>query len=75
MRMKELEDRLNKQPESEESRVVELEEQNTILRCQLLDCNNKLESLRVTLKGLSESNATALGLQVNSNLQPVKFTV
>jgi hypothetical protein len=65
MRIKELEQRLdndNRPLSGETGRVRELEEQNTMLRNQLLACNKKLESLQITLKALAESTASVLDM-------------
>lgn len=65
MRIKELEERLESRPLSENSRVQELEEQNVALRDHLLTCHKKLESLQVTLRAISDSTANAVGMEVS----------
>jgi DNA-binding Lrp family transcriptional regulator len=65
MRIKELEERLDSRPLSENSRVRELEQQNVVLRDHLLTCHKKLESLQVTLRAISDSTANAVGMEVS----------
>jgi len=64
MRIKELEERLDNRPVSENRRVQELEEQNIALRDHLLTCHKKLESFQVTLRAISDSTAHAVGIEV-----------
>ena len=65
MRIRELEERLDSRPLSEKSRVHDLEQQNGFLRDQLLICHKKLESLQVTLCAISDSTASAIGMEVS----------
>ena len=65
MRIKELEEKLDSRPLSENSRVLELEKQNAFLRERLLNCHKKLESLQVTLRALSDATANAVGIEVS----------
>ncbi|RFU28417.1 hypothetical protein B7463_g7916, partial [Scytalidium lignicola] len=61
--IKELEERLRWATKSESDLNTNLEESNKQLRLQLLDCHKKLESLQVTLKAISDSVATTVGIE------------
>jgi hypothetical protein len=64
--IKELEERLRWATRSESDHNANLEESNKLLRLQLLDCHKKLESLKVTLKAVTDSVATSVGIDVRS---------
>ena len=65
MRIKELEQRLDSRQLSDNSRVLELEQQNVFLRDRLFTYHKKLESLQVTLRAISDSTANAVSLEVS----------
>ncbi|KIV83836.1 hypothetical protein PV11_05825 [Exophiala sideris] len=62
MRMKELEDRLHSGNYSDAERVTHLQDQNSNLREQLLECHKKFTSLQVSMKALANASALALGI-------------
>jgi hypothetical protein len=62
MRMKELEERLGKEPVSDAARTAELQDTNAALRKQLLDCHKKVRSLQISMKTLATATALALGI-------------
>ncbi|KAF7956168.1 hypothetical protein EAE96_005088 [Botrytis aclada] len=61
--IKDLEKKLEWASKPESDQNAKLEETNSILRGQLLDCHKKLESFQVTLKALADSVAYALGIE------------
>lgn len=63
MRMKELEDRLQNGSYSDVEWVTHLQDQNSTLREQLLECHKKFTSLQVSMKALANASALALGIE------------
>ena len=63
MRIKELEERLDHEPGLDVAGTARLQNQNTVLRDQMLDCHKKIASLQITMQTLAESTALALGLE------------
>lgn len=63
--IKELEERLQWATRSESDLNANLEETNKQLRLQLLDCHKRLESLRVTLKAITDSVAASVGMETS----------
>ena len=68
MRMKELEERLNLEPNSDDTRTAKLQDQNVALRNQLLDCHKKITSLQISINTLAKSTAQALGLETSDDV-------
>ncbi|KAL1301964.1 hypothetical protein AAFC00_002420 [Neodothiora populina] len=64
--IRELENRVAGLSKSDDERVAELEEENKSLRSQLLNVNNKLESVQVTLQTLTNTISGALNLSSKS---------
>lgn len=63
LRIQELEKRLDEQALPDESTlVVQLQDDNARLREQLLGIHKKAQSLQISLRGLAEEAARALGL-------------
>ncbi|KAI1613101.1 hypothetical protein EDD36DRAFT_465238 [Exophiala viscosa] len=62
MRMKELEDRLHNGSYSDAEWMTHLQDQNSSLREQLLECHKKFTSLQVSMKALANASALALGI-------------
>ncbi|KAL2433465.1 hypothetical protein ABEF95_001462 [Exophiala dermatitidis] len=63
LRMKELEERLNTSSCGDTEWVTRLQNQNAALRDQLLDCHKKITSLQVSMQGLADASAIALGIE------------
>ncbi|KAM0130282.1 hypothetical protein ACHAP3_007421 [Botrytis cinerea] len=61
--IKDLEKKLEWASKPESDQNAKLEETNSVLRGQLLDCHKKLESFQVTLKALADSVAYSLGIE------------
>jgi hypothetical protein len=63
MRIKELEERLGQEPNSDGAKTAQLMDVNATLRKQLLDCHKKVCSLQISMKTLATATALALGLE------------
>lgn len=63
LRIKELEERLGHDPNSN----TQLQDTNALLRQQLFDVHKKLSSLQISTQTLTASTALALGLDVSGN--------
>ncbi|TGO48233.1 hypothetical protein BCON_0246g00010 [Botryotinia convoluta] len=73
--IKDLEKKLEWASKPESDQNAKLEETNSILRGQLLDCHKKLESFQVTLKALADSVAYALGIEKTPlDIEPTAHT-
>jgi hypothetical protein len=67
MRVKELEERIGPEPDTN-SKKAELESSNATLREDLLKCYKKIQSFHITAKSLATTLAVILGIKVAVSL-------
>lgn len=72
MRIQELEERLHSDTYSDAECVKHLQNQNSALREQLLDCHKKLTSLQVSMRTLAHATALTLGIDSLDGINEVR---